>query len=299
MYPWLLHSPPVSTYGACIVAALIVSWLWARFRARTVAIDPSRIDLLMPVLLGAGLLGAWSFGRLTDALTDEAAHGAVLVGSLLVATAAGVGYALLSRIPLGILGDICATPLALGIAIGRLGCFFAGCCYGKVCPAALGIQFPRGSFACLDQLGSGELSPDASCSLPVYPTQLYESALCCVLALVLWKFLTRLRISGEHFLAMGIGYAVIRFFIEFLRADNPAILRIGNISLTFSQLAAILILIIATATGLVRRRYARQLGLIPAEFAPGPRPPKRLLASVPQHSGDNENQNRPAQSAAQ
>jgi phosphatidylglycerol---prolipoprotein diacylglyceryl transferase len=263
MHPWLFHHPPVSSYGACIVAALFVAWLWARSRAKASGLDPSRIDLLMPLLTGAGLLGAACFGRLTDALTDEAAHGAVLVGSLLVATAAGIGYAFLARIPLGILGDICAPPLALGIAIGRLGCFFASCCYGKICPPALGITFPRDSFAWLDHLRHGQITADALLSLPVYPTQLYESALCMLLALILRKLLNRPRVAGEQFLAMGIGYAAIRFAVEFFRADNPSVLVMGGVGITFSQLAAIFILILALMTGLLRRRSAAQWGLQP------------------------------------
>src|SRR4051794_41063885 len=84
MHPWLLTYPPVSMYGVCLVAALVVAWVWARVRAKRAGVDASRVDLMMPVLLGTGLLGAWGFGWLTDQLTGEAVHGAVLVGSLLV-----------------------------------------------------------------------------------------------------------------------------------------------------------------------------------------------------------------------
>ena len=252
MHPWLLHHPPLSTYGTCLVAALLAAWLWARSRARRAALDPSRIDLLLPLLLATGLLGAWAFGLLTDALTGQApgeTHTAVLVGSLLLATAAGIAYALWSRIPLGILGDVCAPPLALAIGIGRLGCFFAGCCFGKVCPHPTpftAVRFPPGSFAALFQQQPAE-------SLPVYPVQLYESAACILLALLIWRWRPAddRGITGQKFLAVGLAYAAIRFGTEFLRADNPPI----KWGLTVSQCAALAIAVLAAATWIFRHRY--------------------------------------------
>jgi phosphatidylglycerol:prolipoprotein diacylglycerol transferase len=250
MYPGLLRHPPISTYGICLLAALLAGWLWARHRARPAHLEPSRIDLLMPLLVLAGLLGAWVFGRWTDALTGEAAHGTVLVGTLLVSTAAGIAYALLSGIRLGILGDIVAPSIALAIGLGRLGCFFAGCCFGKVCthPTFLtAVTFPPGSFAAVAQHQSG-----GGVSLPVYPTQLYESAACTLLALAVWRWRRHddRGVTGQKFLAVGISYAAIRFCIEFLRGDNPPIL-----GLTFSQWGAIVMATLAAATWLVRLRY--------------------------------------------
>ncbi len=260
MHPWLFQTPPISTYGTVIVAGFIAAWLWARRRAHAAGVDSSRVDLLMPVLLASGLLGAWLFGKLTDALTDETAESAVLVGSLLVSTAAGIGYGLLNRIPLGVLGDICAAPLALGIGIGRIGCFCAGCCFGKISSGSTwltAVRFPKDSFAFLQQLHAGQLSADSTESLPVYPVQLYESALCLLLAAVLAFGLPRKKsVMGERFLALGLGYALIRFNLEFLRADNPPI---GG--LTFSQWGALLIGVLAGVTWLLRRRYAAALNL--------------------------------------
>src|SRR5262249_38513390 len=151
-------------------------------------VDVSLIDLMVPLLVGSGIAGAYAFGLWTDAATDEAQHGVVLVGAMVCATIVGIGYALAARIPLGVIGDILAAPAAMGIACGRLGCFFAGCCYGKVAAFPwMGVRFPRGSFAFLDQVRSGLLAPNAITSLPVYPAQLLEAGLCVVLAFVLGR----------------------------------------------------------------------------------------------------------------
>ncbi|HEY4330241.1 MAG TPA: prolipoprotein diacylglyceryl transferase family protein [Phycisphaerae bacterium] len=254
MHPWLLQNPPISTYGAFILMALVVAWLWARARARRAHVEPSRVDLLIPLLLAAGLAGAWLFGVLTDVVTRQPVHSAVLVGSLLIATAAGIGYAWASGIRLGILGDVVAPPLALGIGIGRIGCFFAGCCFGKVCesPTVLtGVRFPAGSFAALLQAQTGQLAAGVNGSLPVYPVQLYESGACLLLAVLLWGWRRRddRGVTGQKFLMLGIGYALIRFNLEFLRADNPPV---GG--LTFSQWGSIVMAGLAGITWVVRRR---------------------------------------------
>jgi phosphatidylglycerol---prolipoprotein diacylglyceryl transferase len=248
MYPWLLHHPPLSTYGICLVLALGAAWLWARARARHAAVAPWRIDLLVPILIASGLLGAWLLGRLTDALTGMAVHSSVLVGALLLSTAAGIVYALFSRIPLGILADILAPPLPLCIALGRIGCFFAGCCFGKVCaqPTLLtAVTFPSDSFAAVFQRQS-------AASLPVYPVQLYESAACFLLALFVWRWrhADRRGITGQKFLVVGLSYAAARFGIEFLRADNPPIA-----GLTFSQWGTLVIAALSAATWILRVRY--------------------------------------------
>jgi phosphatidylglycerol:prolipoprotein diacylglycerol transferase len=225
------------------------------------------MDLLMPLLLTTGLAGAWGFGRLTDLLTHEAAESAVLAGSLLASTAAGIAYALACRIPLGILGDICSAPLAMGIGIGRIGCFLAGCCFGKTSRGETfltGVRFPHGSFAFLQQVATGQLAPEASRSLAVYPVQLYEAAFCLLLSLFLAWSPGKRRVRGEQFLLLGLAYAIFRFNVEFLRGDNPPVH-----GLTFSQWAAILITALATGTFVLRRHYAEKLHLWTAPPFPG------------------------------
>jgi phosphatidylglycerol:prolipoprotein diacylglycerol transferase len=271
MHPWLWDHPPVSTYGVCLVAGVIAGWAFARRLARSRRLDPSHIDLLIPLLLAAGLLGAWAFGRWTDVATGVQAHGAVLIGAMAAATAAGAAYGVWQRMPLGVLGDVLAAPAALVIAAGRVGCFFAGCCYGKVCAGGgAGVQFPGGSLASADHAARGWIGAAGEVSLSVYPVQLWEAAACAALAGVLacggkWPTAPRRYVSGERFLALGVGYAFIRGVTEGFRGDNPAVWG----PLTFSQIGAVAMLLAALATGGVRRRWAGRWGLRPATAGGG------------------------------
>jgi phosphatidylglycerol:prolipoprotein diacylglycerol transferase len=260
MFPYLPGLAGVHTYGACVLVGVVLAWLLARYLARRGSVEPSDIDLLLPLVAGTGIGGAYVFGWLTQVVVggadDASGAGTVLFGSLLLATSAGIAYALARRIPLGRLGDVVAGPVALGIACGRVGCFAAGCCYGET-SRWIGVCFPRHSFAWEHQRAAGMISDAAACSLAVHPVQLYEAALMLALAVLLAGCFSKRRVTGELFLWLGIGYAAVRFGLEFLRADNPPV----AFGLTFSQVVSAGVLGTALATLVLRRRLAERLQL--------------------------------------
>jgi phosphatidylglycerol:prolipoprotein diacylglycerol transferase len=104
--------------------------------------------------------------------------------------------------------------------ITRIGCLMFGCDFGKPWDGSWAIHFPAGSPAFNQQRIEGLLPPGATQSLAVHPTQIYES----LNGLVLFGLLMLVRryrtFSGQMFVAFTMGYAVLRYFVETLRADE-------------------------------------------------------------------------------
>lgn len=147
------------------------------------------------------------------------------------------GYAyyggLLLAVPVGIwflhhrgqrvwqVADLVSWAISLGLAFGRTGCLLAGCCFGQVTDGPLGLAFPRFSPAWDRHVHDGLIAADAAASLPVHATQLYEAVFAALLALVLWRYYRRgPRFEGEVFFLFNAAYAVFRFAVELIRADD-------------------------------------------------------------------------------
>jgi phosphatidylglycerol:prolipoprotein diacylglycerol transferase len=117
------------------------------------------------------------------------------------------------------LGDLLAPLLALGHFFGRLGCFAAGCCYGKVTTHPWGVSFPPAAFAYREMVHLGLLSAQAPYTPPLHPTQLYEAlAELLIFFIVLWVNHRR-RFFGQGLATYLILYPITRLVIEMFRAD--------------------------------------------------------------------------------
>ncbi len=117
-------------------------------------------------------------------------------------------------------GDLFAPALAIGHAFGRLGCFAAGCCFGKETASRWGVAFPRGSVAFDVLEASGTIPPGAGETPPLHPTQLYEATGELAIFLALWALRPRLRRRPGMLLLVYLGlYAVLRFVVEIYRGD--------------------------------------------------------------------------------
>jgi phosphatidylglycerol:prolipoprotein diacylglycerol transferase len=110
---------------------------------------------------------------------------------------------------------------------GRIGCFFAGCCYGKPTDSIFGVIYPNDSLPALH----------FETNISLHPTQLYEACLLALLFVVIMKIKFHFRIS-----VYLIGYGILRFFIEFFRADDRGQVLISF--LTPSQLLSFLFILI-------------------------------------------------------
>jgi phosphatidylglycerol:prolipoprotein diacylglycerol transferase len=270
MHKVLVSDPHIASYSAFLLLGLIGGYLISRWRAVRIGIDAAHIDNLTLLIAVSSLFGArlfsWWFEfpegvGLWQALTT-ASGGMVFYGGMIFGVLAAIVYAACTCMSLGNLSDACAPGLALGLAIGRIGCFMAGCCWGDVCisdtqaaaihdPSVLrqvrtlpflshstfplAVRFPVEAGAFEQQRDLGLLPKDATQSLPVHPAQLYETAGALLLCIYLHRAFKRREWEGHIVWQFVMGYGVIRFFVEFFRADNPA----AFAGLTLSQVISI------------------------------------------------------------
>jgi phosphatidylglycerol:prolipoprotein diacylglycerol transferase len=235
----------IGTYGVMMALGLVLATLVALWRAKRVGVDGD--DLLDIAFLGviAGIVGARVVYILVDLLAGPrqflrdpwslifAREGFVFWGGLLTATLACLFIVRRRRLNPWLIGDIAMTSVPMGHAIGRVGCFLAGCCFGSVVDpshplAALAVRFPSitrmgeavyPGLAFEQQMRQGLLAVDATRSLPVWPVQLFEAAGCLAVFAILLATWPRRRFHGQIFLLYAILYSLLRFALEYVRGD--------------------------------------------------------------------------------
>ena len=253
----------VTPFGLIFIFAILAAWTLTRRNAMAANIDASHIDLLMPVAVIVGIAGGTVVAMLMP--MDHRVAGEMmnygvrlrLFWMLATGAAAVFVYSRLNKLSFRQLLDAFALPTLAALMSHRLGCFLAGCCWGDIVSHEAktslatqvqtlpffnslsgGVQYPPGSLPYEQHLALGLIEPGALASLPVVPVQLYEAALLFVVLLALWRFPWREYQKGTLVILVTCTYAVLRFFIEYLRADGSII--IGN--LTVTQLQCLLLM---------------------------------------------------------
>jgi phosphatidylglycerol---prolipoprotein diacylglyceryl transferase len=232
------------TYGALVALGFSVGvWLATRAARRQGLPERSIADLCFSLLL-AGLVGARLLYVAVHAreYVEECARpsgrglwraivdctrvvqvwegGLVFYGGLLAALPALVFLARRRGIAFLPLADALAPSLSIAHFFGRLGCFFAGCCWGKVCHCFLGVRFPAASMPFPDLAEHGLVSWAALETPPLHPTQLYEAAGELLIFALLTRLAARKRFSGQVMLTYAAAYAVLRAVVEIFRGDG-------------------------------------------------------------------------------
>ena len=214
-----------------MMALAFLAGLWtATHRARRDNIPGERIADLVFWIMVAGLIGArtvyvttyWSeFAHQPFTEIFMVQHGGlVYYGCIIGGAVAYIIYTRWKKLPGWKIADILAPSIALGNALGRIGCLLNGCCYGRVCHLPWAIRFPNQSAAWLQQFQAGLVGKDDP-SLPVHPTEVYDALLNFALYLFLAWLFRRKKFDGQVFATYLIGYAVLRFSVEFFRGDYP------------------------------------------------------------------------------
>jgi phosphatidylglycerol:prolipoprotein diacylglycerol transferase len=154
--------------------------------------------------------------------------GLVFSGGLVATTAAMLWYLRRHQLSFWSTGDLWAPSLALGQAIGRIGCFMAGCCYGRPTGSSWGVGFTHPK----------ALAP---LNIPLYPTQAFEAFSGFVIFLILLFLHGKRKFEGQVFLWYLILHSTARLFVERFRGDERGL--IPGTEMTSTQLVAILILL--------------------------------------------------------
>jgi phosphatidylglycerol:prolipoprotein diacylglycerol transferase len=256
MHPILLTTPffTLYTFGVLLAAAYLTALAWTVRGARRAGLDPDEMSALgMWAIVGA-LIGAKALLAIRtpqDTLTSLSALRSLVssagdfyggfIGALI---ASAIFFRRHPQVPFWRAADVCAPAIALGQAIGRIGCFMAGDDYGRPASVPWAVTFTSPDAA---QIGGAPLG------VPLHPVQLYESAACLVLFGFLVWFGRRRHRDGDVIVAYTLLYAVARFVLEFFRGDADRGFVFGGLFST-SQFIAILMFAVAVVILIVRRR---------------------------------------------
>jgi phosphatidylglycerol:prolipoprotein diacylglycerol transferase len=222
MHPRLFQLGPftVYTYGVLLAAAYLLGLRFAMVRARTRGLDQNRvldlgIYIIISALVGAKLLllilDFRTFVNDPRELFTLARSGGVFYGGLILAVSVALWYIRRLGLPLWTTCDVFAPGIALGHVVGRFGCLFAGCCYGKPTTMPWGITFT-------DLFAATNVGTPLN--RPLHPTQLYEAGAEGLILLLLLATERKGRpFAGRTFWLYMLLYAISRFVIEFYRGD--------------------------------------------------------------------------------
>ena len=278
-------------YGVMLLAGFLCGMILARRLAKRERVRPDTIyDLALWALL-AGLIGArlWYVVEFARVFYDEPVRSAAdllrQVGRTLNFTDGGLVYygGLVApvivlwwwfrrhKLPVLKMFDIIAPAAMLGLAFGRVGCLFNGCCFGKECSPQFPLAFerPREGATWDYQVRYAHLDPKTDWSKPVYPVQLMSSVDAALLCLVLLWLYRKKKRDGDIVAALLLLYPPVRFVEELLRSHEEASW-LGLISI--AQLVSIGGVLLGVVLVVRRKKRPLAAAYAPSEAAPAPAP---------------------------
>lgn len=226
MHPILFKIGPfnIFSYGVMVALGFSLACLCIYIRAPRYGIKRDEVVDLTIIMLISGLIGARIFYVVQHLayyranpweIPDLSRGGLVWYGAFILGLASSLVYMRMKRIDILQALDLAAPYIALAQAVGRMGCFLNGCCYGLEAPD----RFPPAVYAAYD-----------GCMR--HPTQLYSAVMLLAIFVVLRIWHELRRFKGEIFLGYCMLYSVKRFAVEFLRGDVPRVF----FDLTLAQL---------------------------------------------------------------
>ena len=258
MFPDLFSIGPLTlhTYGLFVAMGFVAGVLVAVYVGRSHGLSAQQVMDMGFVMILSGLVGS----RLVYVLINLDYYverpldmvkvwegGLVFSGGIAAVLAAVVWYGKRHGISLWTIGDTWAPAAALGQGIGRIGCFMAGCCYGRPTDLPWGAVFSH----------PHSLAP---VDIPLHPTQIYSSIAGFVIFFILMILHSRRKFQGQVFLWYLILHSVARLAVERFRGDDRGVFLLGG-GVTVTQAITVLILTAAvTALVVLKDRNRKDAG---------------------------------------
>ena len=222
---------PIHTYGILVAGGFLAAMTLAARTAEKVGLSKDKVLDLSFGILVAAMIGSRVLFIIVN--WDDYAHdlagifefwkgGLVFYGGFIGAVLFSIWYMRRHEMKFFEYADVMGPTVAIGQALGRLGCFSAGCCWGGACDAhyALAARFPPESLAYQSQAASHLIAAGAPTTIPIHPTQLYESLGCALIFLFLTYWRSRKRFHGELLALYLMLYAPLRALVETFRGDE-------------------------------------------------------------------------------
>ena len=271
MYPVLIQIGgfTVTSFGVMMALAFLAAgWVASRELAR-VGLDPEQAWDMVGYAAVFGILGSKIYYMILnwqDTMADPmrallSRSGLVWYGGLILAAAVIAWRVKKTGMPLGRMADASALALAVGYAIGRMGCFLVGDDYGRPSDLPWAVAFPEGAPPST-AANLREFGVDIPASVPddtvyaVHPTQLYEVGMSLIIFFILKRVQPRLAIPGMLFMLWVALAGVERFIVEIFRAKDDRFLGV----LTVAQLISVLLM----AAGVAGIAYLARRAKAPA-----------------------------------
>lgn len=252
MFPYLhILSFKIPLYGVLTALGYLAGIFYCLKRRPDLNITKDDLlDIIFYLFIGALLGGKLFFiaaywdDFAAASLIDKLRFGFVFIGGFVGAFISGLWILRKKKVPILKGADFFAPAVPLGHAIGKIGCFLAGCCYGKESHVhLLSVKYSNPE----------SLVPQHLHGVGLYPTQLIEAFISFILFFILHKLYKSKHKDGTVISAYILGFGIIRFIAEFFRGEEE----IYILGMTPTQLTALL-LIIGAAAFLVQRKYARK-----------------------------------------
>jgi phosphatidylglycerol:prolipoprotein diacylglycerol transferase len=255
LFPELFHigSFTIYSYGFFILLGVIVAYIFFWKNSRKYGLSSDKVSEMFLWCVVGVFGGGKLFFFFEDPVHywsdpgdffDNFGSGFVFYGSFIATVPILIWWFKKNKLPVWEMFDLIGIGGAFVHAFGKIGCFMAGCCHGKVCPKGSGVVFnnPKTS---AEPIG-----------VELYPVQLWDAGIIFLAIVCMLWLKKRKQFAGQLFLVYGLWYAVGRYITEYYRGDVERGF-LFNGALSHSQFLAIIVFLVCLVVYIWRYRYVR------------------------------------------